>query len=73
MSIEFHQPDIASEVAEHEDDLIGRGDWRSAREAPTLTLELAVPETERQARWPVRPDATHRRRSTAHPATTADF
>jgi hypothetical protein len=26
MSIEFHQPDVAPEVAEHEDDLIGRRD-----------------------------------------------
>jgi len=30
MWIEVHQPDVAPEVAEHEDDLIGRGDWRSA-------------------------------------------
>ena len=30
MWIEVHQPDVAPEVAEHEDDLIGRGDWRRA-------------------------------------------
>ena len=28
--IEVHQPDVAPEVAEHEDDLIGRRDRRSA-------------------------------------------
>ncbi len=31
MWIEVHQPDVAPEIAEHEDDLSGRGDWRSAR------------------------------------------
>src|SRR5262245_41025383 len=32
MWIEVHHPDVAPEVAKHEDDLIWRGDWRSSRE-----------------------------------------
>jgi hypothetical protein len=30
MWTEFHQPDVAPEVAEHEDDLVGRGNRRGA-------------------------------------------
>ena len=40
MWIEFHQPDVPSEVAEHEDDLIGRGDWRRADRYAGISISV---------------------------------